>query len=203
MGHATLLRRLLPPASYDPNGTRIAVPLGMEGAELDRVLADAPHAVGALRPFTYQEWLEDYERVYGLPDACLQDGSFYQDRLGFIALALRERAGISIGWLVQYATLAGYDVTISEFSPFVAGSRAGDALTNGAWLYAFTVHAAGEIARRFCAGRSVAGEPLAHWGEGPLECIINKYKPAHAVALFAYGARGGFNASHRHFNGNF
>ena len=91
MGHATLLRRLLPPASYDPNGTRIAVPLGMEGAELDRVLADAPHAVGALRPFTYQEWLEDYERVYGLPDVCLKDGALYQDRLGFIALALRER----------------------------------------------------------------------------------------------------------------
>lgn len=103
-------------------------------------------------------------------------------------LALRERAGISIGWLVRYAALAGYDVTLTEFSPFVAGSRAGDALTNGAWLYAFTVHAAGEIARRFCAGRSVAGEPLADWGEGPLECIINKYKPAHAVALFAYGA---------------
>lgn len=188
MGHATLLRRLLPPTSYDPNGARLGVSVDMEGKELDRVLADAPHAVGALRPFTYQEWLEDYERVYGLPDACLQDGSLYQDRLGFIALALCERAGFSIGWLVQYAALAGYDVTISEFSPFVAGSRAGDALTNGAWLYAFTVHAAGEIARRFCAGRSVAGEPLADWGEGPLECIINKYKPAHAVALFAYGA---------------
>lgn len=188
MGHAALLRRLLPPTSYDPNGARLGVSVDMEGKELDRVLADAPHAVGALRLSTYQEWLEDYERVYGLPDACLQYDSLYQDRLGFIALALRERAGISIGWLVQYAALAGYDVTLTEFSPFVAGSHAGDALTNGAWLYAFTVHAAGEIARRFCAGRSIAGEPLADWGEGPLECIINKYKPAHAVALFAYGA---------------
>ena len=71
MGHATLLRRLLPPTSYDPNGARLGVSVDMEGKELDRVLADAPHAVGALRPFTYQEWLEDYERVYGLPDACL------------------------------------------------------------------------------------------------------------------------------------
>ena len=186
LGHADLLRRLLPPASYDPNGARIAVPLGMEGAELDRVLAGTPHAVGALRPFKYQEWLEDYERAYRLPDTCLDSGALYQDRLGFIALALRERAGISIGWLAQYAALAGYGVTITEFSPFAAGSRAGDSLTNEAWLYAFTVHAAGEIARRFCAGRSTAGEPLADWGEGPLECIINNYKPAHAVALFAY-----------------
>ena len=54
MGHATLLRRLLPPTSYDPNGARLGVSVDMEGKELDRVLADAPHAVGALRPFTYQ-----------------------------------------------------------------------------------------------------------------------------------------------------
>lgn len=188
MGHADLLRRLLPPTSYDPGGQRLGVSLDMEGAELDRALAAVPHAIGALRPFAYQEWLEDYERLYGLPDACLREGFLYQDRIGFIALALHERAGISIGWLAHYAKLAGYDVTITEFSPFVAGSRAGEALTNEAWLYAFTVHAAGEIARRFCAGRSVAGEPLADWSEGPLECIITKQKPAHTVALFAYGA---------------
>lgn len=66
MGHATLLRRLLPPTSYNPNAPRLSVSVDMEGKELDRVLADAPHAVGALRPFTYQEWLEDYERIYGL-----------------------------------------------------------------------------------------------------------------------------------------
>ena len=80
-------------------------------------------------------------------------------------------------------------MTITEFLPFRAGrSTAGDALSNGDWIYAFTVHAAGEIMRRFCAGRSTAGEKLRDWGEGPLECIINKYKPAHAVALFAYAA---------------
>ena len=45
MGHATLLRRLLPPTSYDPNGARLGVSVDMEGKELDRVLADAPPAV--------------------------------------------------------------------------------------------------------------------------------------------------------------
>ena len=42
MGHARLLRRLLPPTSYDPNGARLGVSVDMDGKELDRVLADAP-----------------------------------------------------------------------------------------------------------------------------------------------------------------
>ena len=34
MGHATLLRRLLPPTSYDPNGARLGVSVDMAGKEL-------------------------------------------------------------------------------------------------------------------------------------------------------------------------
>lgn len=189
MPHADLLRRLLPPVSYDPGGPKVHLSTEMEGRELDRVLADLPHAVGALKPFTYREWIEDYERVYGLPHPCLRGDITCQERLRFVALAMRERSGISVGWLRNYAELVGYQVTITEFLPFRAGlSRAGDALTNGDWIYAFTVHAAGEITRRFCAGRSTAGERLRDWGEGPLECVINKYKPAHAIALFAYAS---------------
>lgn len=191
MPHAELLRRLLPPASYDPNGPKVHLSTEMEGRELDRVLADLPHAVGALKPFTYREWIEDYERIYGLPNPCLRGDITYQERLQFVALAMRERSGISIDWLQTYAELVGYQVTITEFVPFRAGhSRAGDALTNDGWIYAFTVHAAGEIVRRFRAGRSTAGEKLRDWGEGPLECVINKYKPAHTVALFAYVSAG-------------
>ena len=191
MPHAELLRRLLPPASYDPNGPKVHLSTELEGRELDRALADLPHAVGALKPFTYREWIEDYERIYGLPNPCLRGDITYQERLQFVALAMRERSGISIDWLQTYAELVGYQVTITEFVPFRAGhSRAGDALTNDGWIYAFTVHAAGEIVRRFRAGRSTAGEKLRDWGEGPLECVINKYKPAHTVALFAYVSAG-------------
>lgn len=191
MPHAELLRRLLPPDSYDPNGPKVHLSTEMEGRELDRALADLPHAVGALKPFTYREWIEDYERIYGLPNPCLRGDITYQERLQFVALAMRERSGISIDWLQTYAELVGYQVTITEFVPFRAGhSRAGDALTNDGWIYAFTVHAAGEIVRRFRAGRSTAGEKLRDWGEGPLECVINKYKPAHTVALFAYVSAG-------------
>ena len=75
MPHADLLAALLPPVSYAPSGPHLAASLAMEGRELDRVQADAAHAVGGLRPFLYQQWLEDYERVYGLPGPCALAGA--------------------------------------------------------------------------------------------------------------------------------
>ena len=48
MPHADLLAALLPPVSYAPSGPHLAASLAMEGRELDRVQADAAHAVGGL-----------------------------------------------------------------------------------------------------------------------------------------------------------
>ena len=87
MPHADLLAALLPPVSYAPSGPHLAASLAMEGRELDRVQADAAHAVGGLRPFLYQQWLEDYERVYGLPGPCALGGQLLQERLALLAVA--------------------------------------------------------------------------------------------------------------------
>lgn len=187
MPHAALLAALLPPVSYAASGPRLAASLQMEGRELDRLQENAAHAVGGLRPFLFQEWLEEYERVYGLPGPCSRGDHLLQERLALLAVALQERGGISAAWLRRYAALGGYDVTIQEYRPFRAGhSRAGDALTNGGWIYAFLVVAPGDVRRTFRAGQSVAGEALRTWGDSILECIINWRKPAHTVALVAY-----------------
>lgn len=187
MAHQDLLAHLLPPVSYNPNAPRLGNSLAVEGAEFDRVLADAVIALGALRPFAFQYWLDDWERVYGLPAECVDAGQLLQERLQLLALAFAERGGISIAWLKRYATLAGYAVDIAEYSPFRAGiSSAGDPLSNGVWRHAFLVTALGEPERPFSSGQSCAGDALRLWGAGNLECIINKYKPAHTVALFAY-----------------
>ena len=187
MAHADLLFALMPPRSYDAGGPHVAASLTMEGRELDRVQADAAQAVGGLRPFTWQQWIEDYERVYGLPGPCAKAGQLRQERFALLAVALQERGGISLAWLKRYAALAGYEVDISEYRPFRAGhSRAGDALTNGDWIHAFLVVAGAGARRAFRAGQSVAGEALRTWGDSLLECIINWRKPAHTVALVAY-----------------
>ena len=186
-GHKDLLAALLPPVSYDPNAEGVDLSLTVEGAEFDRVQAASAAVLGALRPWQWQQYLPDWERVYGLPGACSKGDQLLQERIAQLAVAFLERGGISHAWLKRYAALAGYDITIDEFSPFKAGqSVAGDPLTNDDWSYAFRVNAPADAPRVFKAGQSVAGEGLRTWGDSILECIINQRKPAHAVALVAY-----------------
>ncbi len=185
MIHADLLALLLPPVSYAP-GERLDPELAAEGAALDTLHADAPRAARGINPFQAAEWIADYERVYGLPDACGLPGRTYQERLAALAFAVTERRGVSRAYFVRLAKLLGYDVTISEYKPFSAGSRAGDSLTNGGWRFAWCVHGPAVTVRRFAAGRSCAGEALAEWGDEHLECVMRRLKPAHTAVLFAY-----------------
>ena len=187
MPHADLLAMLLPVVSYNTGGQHLKGSIAMEGRELDRLQLDSVKAIGAIQPFTYQQWIEDWERVYGLPDECSRIDQLYQERLQLLAIAFMERGGISISWIKRYAQLSGYEVSVNEYQQFRAGiSRAGDALTNGDWLYAFRVVAQGEQPLPFRAGQSQAGDPLRLWGDSILNCVIQQRKPAHTVALIAY-----------------
>lgn len=185
MTHADLLAMLLPPVSYAP-GERLGPELAAEGAALDAVLADAPQAIRGINPFQAAEWIEDYERVYGLPDACGLPGRTYQERLSSLAIAVMERRGISRAYFIRLAKVLGYNIKIMEYKPFTAGSRAGDSLTNGGWIFAWCVVSPAATVRRFAAGRSCAGEALAEWGDEYLECVMRRLKPAHTAVLFAY-----------------
>lgn len=187
MPHRQLLAELLPPVSYASAAPHMAASLYAEGAALDRALADSVSALGALSPFRWPQWMEDWERVYGLPGECARPDKLLQERIQLLALAFTERGGISPAWLRHYAALGGYAIGVEEFRPFQAGrSQAGDPLTNTPWEHALRVIAPGDPSREFRAGQSQAGDPLRWWGDSMLECIINKYKPAHTVALFTY-----------------
>ncbi len=187
MTHAELLALLLPPVSYAP-GQRMGAELEAEGAALDTAHAGAVAAVRGVNPFPASENRADYERLYGLPDDCGGlTGRTRLERVAALAIAVMERRGISREYFIRLAELLGYRITIQEHKPFTAGSRAGEPLTNGPWRYVWTVHAPAQTVRRFAAGRSCAGEPLAIWGDEFLECVLRRLKPAHTIVLFAYG----------------
>ena len=203
-GHAELLALLLP-NSYALTG-QIAAELAAEGASLDAVLAASLAPLRGLTPLQALEWLEDYERAYGLPGDCRQPGLLLQERLALLSIALVERSAINRDYFIWLAAQLGYTITIEEFGGFTAGfSAAGDRLTNsetlftagcragqplaqGApWQYVWVVHAQGEPTTLFRAGVSAAGEPLVSWSNQLLECAIRNAAPAHTVVHFAYG----------------
>ena len=185
--HGALLRELLPPVSYDPAGALVAESCEADGLTLDLVYATALEILRGLAPLESVEWLPDYERVYGLPDECTPEGADLDLRLRQLAIALRERRGISREYYYWLAAVLGYEISVEEYLPFVAGSRAGEGLYNSDWYYAWLIRATGTGVRHFAAGRGCAGDPLQSWGDGLFECVFRRLAPAHTLVHFAYG----------------
>lgn len=185
------LKTLLPPGQAFPReaGTTLHNLLDGMSIELARVDGRGEALPLEANPASTNELLTDWERVAGLPDKCsgvLEET--LQGRKNALIAKLTSTGGQSPAYFIELASVLGYTVTIEEFRPFRAGmSSAGDALTNGPWVFTWRLHAPETSIIAFRAGVSAAGERLRTWGNDTLECKINQLKPAHTIALFAYG----------------
>lgn len=186
-----LLKSLIPVGAAFPRDDDTEMHKLLHGMadELARLDARAVDLLREVLPSETIELLTDWERVAGLPDRC--NGSLeltLQGRRNVLLSKLASTGGQSPQYFIDVAASLGFVVTIEEYRPFRAGmSTAGDSLTNGDWIYTWTVHAPEETIISFRAGKSRAGEPLRDWGNELLECKINGLKPAHTLVLFAYG----------------
>lgn len=185
------LKTLLPPGQAFPREAGTTMHDLLDGMSIELARADAR---GETLPFEANpsssgEMLSDWERVAGLPDKCsgvLEET--LQGRRNALLAKLSSTGGQSPAYFIELAGVLGYDVTIEEYRPFRAGiSHAGDPLTNGDWVFTWLIRAPESTVISFRAGVSAAGERLRAWGNDTLECKINQLKPAHTIALFAYG----------------
>ena len=185
------LKTLLPPGQAFPReaGTTLHSLLDGMAIELARVDGRGEALPVEANPASTNELLSDWERVAGLPDKCsgvLEET--LQGRRNALLTKLTSTGGQSAEYFIELAASLGYTVTIKEFRPFRAGrSYAGDPLTNGAWVFTWLIRAPATSIISFRAGVSASGERLRTWGNNALECKINQLKPAHTIALFAYG----------------
>jgi uncharacterized protein YmfQ (DUF2313 family) len=183
-----LLQKLLPSGSAfnREDGTTLAGVLSAFADEFARVDGRVETLLREADPRTTTELLTDWERIVGLPDECAPQLGSVAERRNAVTLRYSNLGGQAKSYFINLAARLGFTITITEFKPFQAGSKAGDPLTNEAWRNTFRVNSPAETVRTFKAG-SKAGEPLAEWGNDILECTINRVKPAHTVVQYAYG----------------
>jgi uncharacterized protein YmfQ (DUF2313 family) len=165
-----------------------------------------------LFPDTCDEMLMDWERVAGLPDACigqlpstdlrrsalvrkltLQRG---QSRAYFIALAeylLDESNVCSIDELYAPARIGGHvgDAIQGQRPAAFARcgiNRIGDPLFVPAtgWIYAWRLNSPLRSFWLARVGEARIGDPLRLFGSRLLECVITQEKPAHTIVRFGY-----------------
>ena len=156
--------------------------------ELERIDTRASDLLRESDPRTTSELIGDWERVLGLPDECSGDTPTLQDRRDQVVARLTDGGSINRQYYIDLAASLGFTVTIFEYRPFLAGrGRAGDAISNGLWIFVWQINAPENTIKYFRAGSSLAGEALARWGNDTLECLITKRAPAGTKVLFSYG----------------
>lgn len=142
--------------------------------------------VESLPPVT-AELLPDWERAFGLPDACAApDDSTVARRAALVARVI-ERGGQSRAYFIAYAAALGFTVTITEFRPSRIGeAEIGDPIYDDAWAHTWRINAPATTVIEGRIGLSTIGDPIRDWGNDRLECALSHLKPAQTALLFAY-----------------
>ena len=184
------VKTLLPVgAAWEQNapGSVVSATSDATAGELARVDQRSDDLQNELDPSTATEMLTDWERVLGLPEDCTNVVGTLSQRRAAAAAKYALVGGQSPQYYIDLAAKNGFEITITEFQLFTMGSSMGDPITSEADIYSFQVNAPEETIRDFVSGGSQSGDRLREWGNEQLECLINKYKPAHTIATFAYG----------------
>ena len=157
------------------------------GRVYERNNARAVSLIADLFPGTTEQFLPEWEATLGLPDSCVTGRQTQAERRTSIITALTDEGGSSVAYYRKLAARVGVNITVQQFAPARAGVlRAGQPCYGRNWAYAWQVTLPKTLIIPFRASWNAAGEKLAQWGGGYLECVLSKRSPAHTVLIFRY-----------------
>jgi uncharacterized protein YmfQ (DUF2313 family) len=157
------------------------------------------------------ELLPDWERNWGLPDPCFRQAQTIDQRHALLIFKMTLLGGQSREFFIAMAEWLGYEITITEYAPFMAGvSQAGDTRgmiewndtpgdhperTDYRWYigppemrFYWTIHVIDAPLTWFRSSSGQAGvDPHLRIGYAyDLECLMRRWKPAHTDIVFDY-----------------
>lgn len=186
--HSDLLKLLLPPSSYDPNGRALGAELFADGNALDLAQYWADQIMIEADPTTAVLSLIDWERVYGLPDPCVAAAGIMQsiqERRAALVSRVKMQGGQSVAYFISRAASLGYAVTITEGYPHTTEHDSEDAITDEQYRFIWYVNAPLNTMLELTTEDDTE-MATAVWSNKLLECVISRLKPAHTLALFIY-----------------
>lgn len=201
-----MLQHLLPQGlawTRAPGAVLTAV-LRASADELERLDMAMRLLLAEILPTSAIAGLEDWERLLGLPDACLPAGTSLQERRSAVLAKLRDEGRQDLDYWYGVADSLEYDVTIEEHWPFCCGiHECADpsglsprrrqehpeigylAVPEIRWWWNVIIH--GDRLLLFRCGESLCGELLMDWrAAASLECVMLRDKLAHTLLTFTY-----------------
>ena len=185
------LRALLPSGpAWDPELVpEVGLILTGVSQEFARLEARAVALLNEMDPAGVNELVADWEKVMGLPDACLGLNPAFEDRRLAVRRRLVEVGGQHRGYFLDIAVSQGYpDASITEFrAPRMGRSRFGTSHF-GTWqaqfMWVLNTGGRQRLGRRF--GVSFWGERFGANPGNALECLLRRPAPAHTVVHINY-----------------
>lgn len=186
--HAELLKLLLPPVSYDKTGLALSAALMAEGARLDAFMTVVDTLLLETDPRTTDLLLDDWERVYGLPDTCGVAGGTLDERRARLAAKVAETGGLSRTYFEHLAEVMGYaDTTVASIRPASCEMSCEVGLYDEPWRQVWTVNLPHEGDNHsFFRADSGCTEAVDYYLVGMAECVFPRLKPAHTLVQFTY-----------------
>jgi uncharacterized protein YmfQ (DUF2313 family) len=153
------------------------------------------------------ELLPDWERAWGLPDPCFPKATTIAERQKMLVLYMTWMGGQSRKYFTDLMAYLGFTIEIKEWAPFMAGvSQAGetrplkadgtlDTSKNFRWYigppemrFAWSANVGQVSVSWFRAASGQAGiDPHLRMGvPEDLQCLLNRWKPAHTVLVFDF-----------------
>ena len=178
----------LPPVAYSRQAPGVLAEATSAAAVLDECIGLADDLVQEQQPDTTALALLDWERNYGLPDACIGGlGATVAARRANLLARIAGRGNLNAAFYIGLAAALGYTgATVTEFGPMTCMDPC-DSPCNGAdfiGVWRLDVPVSTAIVVMTC--EDPCDSPLRSWGNTQLECMVNRAKPAHTVALFGY-----------------
>ncbi len=188
-------QKLLPPgqAFNAENQERLAAILYVFGVAFSDLDLRVDTLLREALPEATQELINEWEIEVGLPDQCIGMPDTLKQRRDLIVQRIVSRGGQSPSFYIEIAKLMGYDITITEHRPFIAGrSRCGTRISGVPTdiekiRFHWTVNVAEARTNNFRTGISRCGESLGSFSNASdLQCVFNRIKPSHTVMHFNY-----------------
>lgn len=187
--YLTQLQQLLPPGiaftrESDRTLTRL---LSAFADELYRVDLRSLDLMIETDPRTTIEMLADWERVAGLPDPCALSAQTLEQRRSALVSKLTMTGGQTKQYFIDLAESLGYPgTTIDEFTPMTCNDDCNDELISETDRFCFRVNLVNSGGLFIMDCNSDCNSYLQSWGDEIIECRINRFKPSHTTAIFAY-----------------
>lgn len=182
--HVDLLKALMPPESY-AIGPNLDAELTAEGAALDALQLQISTVLNAIVP-NLGPMLEDWERVYGTPNACqINLNLTRQQRLAIVKAKINSGGTFTKQKAINIAAALGYNIQIVERSPRRFGAQFGTEYAGIEMAFVWDVVTTNNTITRRRFG-AASGEPYSSWGNGLLECTLKPLAMAGTLLRFIY-----------------